>query len=353
MNATPESGIKPVLEIASQEPGLGFDPDEVLRRGQRAVLRRRVLGAGAGLAVVLAVVAGAAQFGGEPRALPPSSDGSSPVVSRPTTSAEATLTLGDATYIVRYTVTGGAEDRLEYGQAGVDGAAGSSVSSDGEGMTFGGAGDGNVVLGVVPADTRSVSAFLAPGKDQAEMVQAELPGTKYRAFAIVIHGSGTIEDLRSIDWEDGTGRAHTTAPSDFRTAVFTVPSTDDAIQVWADADSKAWGARMPGTTTTAPEPFGGEPMLMYVGREDATGAAGSTWWVTYGLLPAGATDVQLRLTDGSTVVGEVYHQQLEAIDATAFAAELDTPGDGQQGGVVAEVTWVNPDGTRGSFRPDR
>jgi hypothetical protein len=48
----------------------------------------------------------------------------------------------------------------------------------------------------------------------------------------------------------------------------------------------------------------------------------------------------------------VYHQQLEAVDATAFAAQLKTAGGGQQGGVVTEVTWVGADGNRGTFRPE-
>jgi len=363
MNATPEARIKPALDHASREPGLGFDPAEVLRLGHRAVRRRRVVGIGATAAVAVAAIAVAGQLGGQPNPLTPTGNGSRPTVTQSVASSRATLDLGGTTYVVRYIVTGGDEDRLEYGQLGVDGLAGSSVSSRGDGMTYGGTDAGKAVIGVVPAGTTSVSGFVLPARGTTRSVTAPLAGTRYDAFAIAIDGPGTVADLRSIEWEDAEGRAHTTAASDFQSAVFTVPSTGDAMQVWADAATRAWGARMPGTTTEAPEPYAGKPGLMYVGGRlggheggpEPTAPLpmpeGKAWWVAYGMLPAGASQVELRLRDAATVVGDIYHQQLEAIGATAFAVELKTGGDGQQGGVVAEVRWVNADGTAGSFRP--
>lgn len=336
-----------LLETAPAPP-MSIDPYAAVLGGRRRLRRRRARFAGAGLAAAAVVLAVLTHLpGNDDRALVPATP------SAPTTGmtrSEAVLRSVGGRYLVRLDPRPDDPGHLAYLSLAPDGTeseiGGGSVTGLGDQPTYGHADGSDVILGVLPADAKNLSAFFGPDTDQnLRTTSALLPGTPYRAFAIGLLPPLTTDDLWFLLWTDAQGRQHSTAPSDARTALFTVPRTDDAVVVWGDVAAGSWGLVGGGLTTVREGTQ--TPQLQLAQHPAAT----STWQGVYGLLPAGARDVEVALPAGARRDGDVQWQALEALDATAFLAVFDEGVPGATKGWVPRVTWTNADGSPGTFTP--
>lgn len=339
-----------VLELLETAPAppMSIDPYAAVLGGRRRLRRRRAGLAGAGLAAAAVVLAVVTQLpGADSRALVPATPSEA---STALPRAEAILESGRGRYLVRLGPRAGAMD-VAYLSVAPDGTeteiGGGSLTDLGEGLSYHHAGAGDVILGVMPANATDVSAFFGPDTDSnLDTTLAPLPGTAYRAFAIGVRPPLTTDDLWFLLWTDAQGRQRSTAPSDTRSAVFTIPRTADAVVLWGDAGAGSWGLVGGGLTTVRE---GTQTPQLQLAQYPA--ADDGAWQGVYGLVPAGARDIEVTLPPGARLDGFVQGQALEDLDATAFLAVLDEEEPGATKEWVPRVTWTNADGSPGAYSP--
>ena len=342
-----------VLDLLEQAPAppMSIDPYEAVLGGRRRLGRRRVGFAVAAVAAVAVVVAVATQLPGAAPSRPVPA-GPTTVNGSPTTTA-ALLEFGGERYEVRVVPQPGDPLELSFRKLSGDPAAtswsligGVSGTGLGDDLTYGTDPDGgDVILGVVSSGARSVSAFFGGAEVNTESRRKALPGTAYDAFAIRLHAPATTKDLWFLMWTDAKGHHHTTDGASTRSAVFSISRTDDPVVLWGDRERGAWG--LTGGGLSASREGIKTPEVQFAAWPAGPGESG--WAGAYGLLPAGARDIEVTAPPGGQLDGDVQWQALEDVDATAFLAVLDPTTAGSASGWAPRVTWMNANGTRGSF----
>jgi hypothetical protein len=339
-----------VLDLLERAPApsMSIDPYAVVLGGRRRLRRRRAGIAVAGIAAAAVVLAVVAQLPGGVSRQPVPASPSAP--STDVTRAAATLEAGRGRYHVRVEPRPDDPLHVTYLSIAPDGTeteiGGASLTGLGEELTYGHADASDVILGILPVDAKGVSAFFGADSDpNPETTWTPLPGTSYRAFAIGVRPPLTTDDLWFLTWTDAEGRHHTTDGGSTRSAVFTIPRTDDPVVLWADRERGAWG--LTGGGLSASREGIKTPEVHLTAWPAAPGESG--WVGAYGLLPAGARDIEVTAPPGRRLDGDVQWQALEDVDATAFLAVLDPTTAGSARDWAPRVTWVNANGTRGSF----
>jgi hypothetical protein len=333
---------------------LDLDPDLVLVRGRRAVLRRR-MAAGASVAAATAVVglAGwAALGGGAERASVPGGSPSAAVRATGTATANLTdvavipqeggapeqgqdvrITVDRATGVVRYsTLRDGtarpvAEGRLPTSPRA---ATWSPLSSMG------------LVVGIMPeaaTDQVFVWAGDAPG---SSFDAAALPGTGFKAFAVWHTGAVGETTFAGLDWTDGDAV--------YRSDGSRVTSrVDGDLVAFVDEKQGLFGMFGDGSSATKrlqDTAAGERPVMMMGNQRDGADTLVNAVLV---ILPAGATDVTPVASPGATVTAWSSLVD-QSIDPTLVVVRIDVPlkvaGTG-----LGSISWTETDGRTSTFEP--
>lgn len=335
-----------VLDLLERAPApaMSIDPYAAVLGGRRRLRRRRAgFVAGGAAAVALVAAVGLSLLGGVPVASTPAGSGDTPQ-----TATSARLDLGDATYTVRLVENGSSHDTLEYGGIADVPAYAKRVPHIGGTTMWVRADRPDTIVGVVPSGGPGLTAWLGPGPGGSwDMRREPIVGTAYDAFAIKVLGGGDATDIAAIDWQDVRGAWHSTRESDETTAVFTSRG-GEIVRLWVTPDRSSWGVAWAGMQGEfAGRPSATPTLVRYGDNGVGAGGSGTTpAWGAFGLLPPGATKVDVRAREGSEVTRvTVGGQRLGGF--TPWFAELGGPGTAAPGsGVVESIAWTDADGVR-------
>jgi len=199
-------------------------------------------------------------------------------------------------------------------------------------------GDAGLVVGVMPASATDVVSAWFPDPVESSRSSAPVPGTGRQVFAIR-HTGAAETVLAGFDWTDGE-EVYTAAGSSVQSA-----RVGDALAFVDQTQGLfgIFGAHSTVSKRLSDTPAGALPALMTGRVPDGSVTLDGTVLV---LLPAGAEDVGIRPSPGSTV------RSVDAVpggstDQTLVLVRLTGPRQSMSTG-VERVRWTNPDGSEGS-----
>ncbi|NMM22621.1 MAG: hypothetical protein HHJ11_03830 [Phycicoccus sp.] len=372
MSTDLETDLRREFDAVAAPGGLTFSPESVLREGNRAIRRNRILAVGSA-AMAVALVAVGATLANRPH------DSAAPQpATRAATTGFVRVAGGNSSGVysvefnrdtrvssnVRYFFTppDGTEQQVGSSSTGKPGQKLDAVWKSGvvAGHPF--------TLGLVPSPARNVNINFADGGSYGWGYE-ELKGTGYTMFYVDYSVSpkkpSRPSEIASIRWSGSTGIVdgiegdhRLTGRELFLSKTVSVevvlqPADGGRTTVFGntfvrDADGSAYGVKLAFATTDASGVAvvtGREPFV----RPNAKGVnvLSSGPPIAAGILPPGATDIAVVLTTGAAASPSLVSEHLpDGRVIFAIKAEGPHPSLPSKDSIKA-VTWTNADGTQG------
>ena len=371
-----EADLRREFDVASTLNTLTFSPESVLRQGNRAIRRRRIVAAGSTALAVALVAVGAT------------------MLTRPDSSAVPQPATPTATFgIVR------AETAWNFEAARVEFDRNATVTSnvkyafqsaDGLWQELGTSSTGKpgqkpaatwisrivdghpVTIGLVPNTARDVRITFTDGGSYGHTA-VDVSGTGYTMFAVPYPADVRPTDIASIRWYGPTGLVDgiegdhqltgRVLPLNKAVAVEVVLRSGAAspITVFGRLIDQDTPPALGGTNASeipaydlAAVTADGSGVAVMTGRQTITRKTGDTMWtmsagapIAAGILPSGASGIGVELTDGGARTGLAKTELLpDGRVIFTMSAGFAHPADPGQDSIKA-VTWTNADGTQG------
>jgi len=376
MSTDLEADLRREFDALGAPSALTFSPESVLRQGHRTIRRHRILAAGSATMAVGLVAAGATLM-----TRPHDTAVPLPASHTATTGTfSSQVGLNSDTFEASFQLDAGVATNVHYFAITPDGTrhevGSSSTHKPGQspdatwvsGLVAG----HPVTIGLVTATARDVRITFTDGGSYGH-ASHQVPGTGYTMFAVPYPATAPATDIASIRWYGPTGIVDG-IDGDHRLIGRVVPISDTEsaeVVLRADAGGAATVFGRLIDRNTAPDVGGSNAseipaydlaavttdpsgVAVMTGRLTITRKTGdvistmsSGAPIAAGILPSGASDIGVELTDGGVRTGLATTERLpDGRVIFTMSAGFAHPADPGKDSIKA-VTWTNADGTRG------